>query len=170
LLSVDDAQVHDVRLCAFKVDLCAKKLERAEKLIGGLGGEKQRWTEAAENYQQIYDNLLGDVLVAAAFVAYLGPFTLAFREQCIKEWLGTVTVYCFTVCNWELVVTSRMPYPSPSHIRWGSLIGKGDLIQGLLDLHESVLQRSSQSVQPFLHSLSVCPAHRLADTHRPCDV
>lgn len=26
----------------FQVDLCAKKLERAEKLIGGLGGEKSR--------------------------------------------------------------------------------------------------------------------------------
>lgn len=25
-----------------QVDLCAKKLERAEKLIGGLGGEKTR--------------------------------------------------------------------------------------------------------------------------------
>lgn len=26
----------------FQVDLCGKKLERAEKLIGGLGGEKTR--------------------------------------------------------------------------------------------------------------------------------
>ena len=26
----------------FNVDLCAKKLERAQKLIGGLGGEKDR--------------------------------------------------------------------------------------------------------------------------------
>lgn len=26
----------------FQVDLCAKKLDRAEKLIGGLGGEKTR--------------------------------------------------------------------------------------------------------------------------------
>jgi len=25
-----------------QVDLCAKKLERAQKLIGGLGGEKDR--------------------------------------------------------------------------------------------------------------------------------
>jgi len=75
-----------------QVNLCAKKLERAEKLIGGLGGEKQRWTETAENFQKIYDNLLGDILVAAAFVAYLGPFTLAFREQCVAEWLKTVSV------------------------------------------------------------------------------
>ena len=26
----------------FQVDLCGKKLDRAEKLIGGLGGEKDR--------------------------------------------------------------------------------------------------------------------------------
>ena len=29
------------------LDICEKKLDRAEKLIGGLGGEKQRWGEAA---------------------------------------------------------------------------------------------------------------------------
>ena len=35
----------------FQVDLCGKKLVRAEKLIGGLGGEKDRWTQAAANLQ-----------------------------------------------------------------------------------------------------------------------
>lgn len=28
-----------------EVDLCQKKLDRATKLIGGLGGEKSRWKE-----------------------------------------------------------------------------------------------------------------------------
>ena len=27
------------------LELCEKKLERAEQLIGGLGGEKSRWTD-----------------------------------------------------------------------------------------------------------------------------
>ena len=26
------------------IDICSKKLDRAEKLINGLGGEKERWT------------------------------------------------------------------------------------------------------------------------------
>ena len=30
------------------IDICTKKLERAEKLIGGLGGEKERWGLAAK--------------------------------------------------------------------------------------------------------------------------
>lgn len=65
-----------------QVDLCGKKLVRAEKLIGGLGGEKVRWTEAAERLQGIYNNLSGDVLVSSGVMAYLGPFTMAFRQVC----------------------------------------------------------------------------------------
>lgn len=34
----------------FQVDLCARKLERAEKLIGGLGGEKTRWERSNQNF------------------------------------------------------------------------------------------------------------------------
>ena len=33
----------------FNIDLCGKKLDRAEKLIGGLGGEKDRWSKNAED-------------------------------------------------------------------------------------------------------------------------
>ncbi|CAL9702663.1 unnamed protein product [Knipowitschia caucasica] len=70
----------------FQVDLCARKLERAEKLIGGLGGEKTRWFKAADDLQNIYDNLTGDVLISAGVIAYLGAFTAAFRQNCTKEW------------------------------------------------------------------------------------
>ncbi|XP_058027873.1 dynein axonemal heavy chain 12 [Ahaetulla prasina] len=70
----------------FQVDLCAKKLERAEKLIGGLGGEKSRWSHAADDLQNTYDNLTGDVLISAGVIAYLGAFTAGFRQECTKEW------------------------------------------------------------------------------------
>uniref|UniRef100_A0A8C3D5L5 Dynein axonemal heavy chain 12 n=1 Tax=Cairina moschata TaxID=8855 RepID=A0A8C3D5L5_CAIMO len=70
----------------FQVDLCAKKLERAEKLIGGLGGEKSRWNNAANDLQDVYDNLTGDVLISAGVIAYLGAFTAGFRQECTKDW------------------------------------------------------------------------------------
>ncbi|XP_029912440.1 dynein heavy chain 12, axonemal [Myripristis murdjan] len=70
----------------FQVDLCARKLERAEKLIGGLGGEKTRWSKAADDLQNIYDNLTGDVLISAGVIAYLGAFTAGFRQDCTKMW------------------------------------------------------------------------------------
>ena len=54
--------------------MCSKKLDRATKLIGGLGGEKTRWTEVAEKLGKDYINLTGDVLLSAGFIAYLGEY------------------------------------------------------------------------------------------------
>ncbi|XP_067384444.1 dynein axonemal heavy chain 12 [Channa argus] len=70
----------------FEVDLCARKLESAEKLIGGLGGEKTRWSKSADDLQNTYDNLTGDVLISAGVIAYLGAFTAGFRQDCTKLW------------------------------------------------------------------------------------
>lgn len=37
---------------AYQVDLCKKKLDRAETLIESLGGEKTRWTQNAKDGEQ----------------------------------------------------------------------------------------------------------------------
>lgn len=52
---------------------------RAQKLIAGLGGEKTRWQAVAERLGEQYVQLTGDVLLAAAQVAYLGAFTSTYR-------------------------------------------------------------------------------------------
>ena len=72
--------------------MCAKKLERAEKLIGGLGGEKERWSQAAASLQQLFYNLTGDVLISSGVIAYLGAFTAGFRQRCCEEWTKMCTV------------------------------------------------------------------------------
>lgn len=69
------------------IEICSQKLIRAEKLISGLGGEKDRWTEAARLLGIRYDNLTGDVLLSSGTVAYLGAFTVDYRAQCQTEWL-----------------------------------------------------------------------------------
>jgi len=58
-----------------EIDNCEKKLDRAEQLLGGLGGEKDRWSENAINLHNSLGNVVGDVLLAAGCVAYLGCFT-----------------------------------------------------------------------------------------------
>lgn len=67
-----------------EVDLCSKKLDRAEKLIGGLGGEQSRWRNAAADLGKTYINLTGDVLISSGIVAYLGAFTSNFRHVCLE--------------------------------------------------------------------------------------
>ncbi|CAB1328328.1 unnamed protein product, partial [Coregonus sp. 'balchen'] len=70
-----------------QVEMCSKKLERAEQLIGGLGGEKSRWSETAFNLGKLYTNLTGDILISSAIVAYLGAFTSSYRQAQIEEWM-----------------------------------------------------------------------------------
>ncbi|CAD7701708.1 unnamed protein product [Ostreobium quekettii] len=70
-----------------EVELCSVKLERAEQLIGGLSGEKSRWTQTAENLAEAYVNLTGDMMISAAIVAYLGAFTASYRQRIILEFV-----------------------------------------------------------------------------------
>ncbi|XP_072468815.1 dynein axonemal heavy chain 7 isoform X2 [Notamacropus eugenii] len=69
-----------------QVDLCSKKLERAEQLIGGLGGEKTRWSLSALDLGHLYVNLTGDILISSGVVAYLGAFTSSYRQIQTDEW------------------------------------------------------------------------------------
>eukprot|EP00961_Rhodomonas_salina_P063758 857225-Rhodomonas_salina.13 len=68
-------------------NLCQLKLERAEQLISGLGGEKSRWTSVADTLTESYTNLTGDVLVASGYVAYLGAFMRNYRDDATVNWI-----------------------------------------------------------------------------------
>ncbi|XP_066239555.1 dynein axonemal heavy chain 3 [Saccopteryx leptura] len=70
------------------IEVCSQKLLRAEQLISGLGGEKDRWTEAARQLGVRYTHLTGDVLLSSGTVAYLGAFTVDFRARCQGRWLA----------------------------------------------------------------------------------
>lgn len=69
-----------------EVDMCSKKLDRAETLITSLGGEKTRWTQNSADLAHDYTNLTGDVIVASGVIAYLGAFTPEFREGTVQSW------------------------------------------------------------------------------------
>ncbi|XP_045475837.1 dynein axonemal heavy chain 3 [Harmonia axyridis] len=68
------------------INLCSQKLDRAEKLIGGLGGEKTRWSDTAKSLLELLGNVIGDVMLSAGTIAYLGPFTVDFRQEIMKKW------------------------------------------------------------------------------------
>jgi len=70
-----------------EVDLCKTKLSRAEQLIQGLGGEKDRWNEASVKLGEKYDNLTGDMLISAGVMGYLGAFTLSYRDKVVQQWI-----------------------------------------------------------------------------------
>uniref|UniRef100_A0A669QRL3 Dynein axonemal heavy chain 1 n=1 Tax=Phasianus colchicus TaxID=9054 RepID=A0A669QRL3_PHACC len=61
------------------------------QLINSLADEKVRWQDTVENLDYKINNIAGDVLLAAGFVAYLGPFTGHYRVALCKEWLSRLS-------------------------------------------------------------------------------
>ena len=51
---------------------------RADKLINGLADEKIRWHDTVTSLDHMVANIIGDVMISAGFVAYLGAFTVRF--------------------------------------------------------------------------------------------
>jgi dynein heavy chain len=68
------------------VDLTNLKLERADKLLGGLGGERSRWKETVANLKVLMANIMGNVVAAAGSIAYLGVFTSKYRSDLTISW------------------------------------------------------------------------------------
>lgn len=93
-----------------KVELCKTKLERAEQLIGGLGGEKSRWTETSKNLGILYVNVTGDVLISSGIIAYLGAFTSSFRQEQIKIWIEHV-LHAKIPCSEQFNLVSSLGNP-----------------------------------------------------------
>ncbi|CAJ1051390.1 LOW QUALITY PROTEIN: dynein heavy chain 1%2C axonemal [Xyrichtys novacula] len=73
-----------------KFQLCEARLVRADKLISGLADEKVRWKETVQHLDYMVNNITGDVLLSAGYIAYLGPFTGEYRSAMAAEWL-----HCF---------------------------------------------------------------------------
>ncbi|EDO31800.1 predicted protein [Nematostella vectensis] len=65
----------------------AARLKRASKLTTALGDEQGRWTENVAAFELEIGNVVGNVFVAAACVAYFGAFTSLYRHELINSWI-----------------------------------------------------------------------------------
>lgn len=63
------------------------KLELANRLTSALGSEKSRWGEGIERLKLERGLLVGDCLLAASFISYIGPFTKSYRERLMDDTL-----------------------------------------------------------------------------------
>ena len=63
----------------------------ANRLTGGLADENKRWGENVQTYKHERITMIGNALVSAAFVSYIGPFSFPFRQRLWKDtWIPDI--------------------------------------------------------------------------------
>ncbi len=71
---------------AQEIDLTVKKINRAKELVELLKSEGKRWGDQRLDLQNRYKSMLGDLLISAGIIAYLGVFPASYRDSCIDSW------------------------------------------------------------------------------------
>uniref|UniRef100_A0A7S4DG85 AAA+ ATPase domain-containing protein n=1 Tax=Lotharella globosa TaxID=91324 RepID=A0A7S4DG85_9EUKA len=62
------------------------RLIRAKQLIAGLSVMRDGWTVKAKDLGVAFKNVVGDVIISAGVMAYLGVFTIDYRTECVGAW------------------------------------------------------------------------------------
>jgi dynein heavy chain len=74
-----------------EAELCQNKLSAAEKLVNGLSGENKRWGVTVVDLRKNTLSIIGDVLLASAFVSYIGAFSANFRLELWRDkWIPSI--------------------------------------------------------------------------------
>jgi dynein heavy chain len=80
--------LHVYTFSPLQAEKTGRKAQLADRLINGLSGENARWSQEIKRMESVEGRLVGDVMVAAAFVSYAGPFNMQFRTQLVTDkWL-----------------------------------------------------------------------------------
>jgi len=58
--------------------------------VSGLAGEKSRWEATLIELDDQYQKMVGDCILAAAFMSYCGPFPSEYRDDLISNWIMVI--------------------------------------------------------------------------------
>lgn len=64
---------------------CEREKSLANRLVKALGAEGKRWEESIIVTEGLIGVVLGDVLMASAFVSYIGPFNIKYRNIIMRD-------------------------------------------------------------------------------------
>ncbi|XP_055866073.1 dynein axonemal heavy chain 6-like isoform X2 [Biomphalaria glabrata] len=84
LQAVFDKSMAEKKSLERNMAVTAARLKRSSKLT--TADEQVRWEESVANFDVQLKNVVGDVFIAAACVAYYGAFTSTYRQKLVEGW------------------------------------------------------------------------------------
>ena len=81
------ALIRDTQAIKTEMERVKSKVERSMRLLDSLSSERVRWEESSKSFETQIDTIVGDVLVAAAFIAYGGYYDQQYRKAMMEDWL-----------------------------------------------------------------------------------
>ena len=85
LIEAHNAATERSRLLKQQAETTRLKMNVAERLVAGLAEETIRWGATLEGLQENQELLTGNVLMAAAFISYAGPFDGEHRARLMTD-------------------------------------------------------------------------------------
>jgi len=86
-----DAAVAKKKAVEDDANALALNLSFANRLVTGLADENVRWTRNVKQFQTEKMTMIGNALVSAAFVSYIGPFNSLFRKDLWStQWINDI--------------------------------------------------------------------------------
>lgn len=83
-----EESMNEKRKLSDEAEIMQRRLIAADKLISGLGSERDRWNHDLGLLKQRRVKLVGDCLLGSAFLSYLGAFTFEYRREMLQDdWL-----------------------------------------------------------------------------------
>ena len=69
-----------------ELETVGRKVERSASLLASLGSESQRWAAQTGQFALLMRSVVGDCLLGAGFLSYIGPFDQQQRAALLRDW------------------------------------------------------------------------------------
>eukprot|EP01028_Stygiella_incarcerata_P003513 TRINITY_DN1708_c0_g1_i1.p1 TRINITY_DN1708_c0_g1~~TRINITY_DN1708_c0_g1_i1.p1 ORF type:complete len:4499 (-),score=1316.34 TRINITY_DN1708_c0_g1_i1:2775-16271(-) len=80
-------EANDERMAVQKqAERTQQRLDLAQRLVGALASENVRWADGVKRLEDDHARTVGDVLLASAFVSYLGGYSMVYRRRLVEKW------------------------------------------------------------------------------------
>ena len=108
--------IRDTELIRTEMTVVTKRVARASSLLASLEEEKVRWAATSQSFDDQMSTLVGDNLLAAAFLTYGGIFDQKVRKRLLSEWSDTLENMGIPFCQ-DLDLVAHLSN-SADHLQW----------------------------------------------------